>query len=446
MKTSLLQKGVGAAVALCAVAGAAALAPPAQATPYTGNNIVVTAAGSDTTQNFMTAYLARYNNKTTVVAGKTVYTYNAPSFPTTAFTTFGDKDCIQDISWTQAATTGLANRQAPSGSGAGLDFLVGQNAEAATQKGCVDIARSSGGPSSIAGRPSRYTSTQEFYAFAMDAVTWSSPSLKAPSTLTRQEVQDIYACNITDWSQVGGTSGPIQRYLPQSASGTRSFFLEQYGVTAGMLATVVPGSCPAVKDNAVANPAGGAAIKFEENQGKTIESVDIDRAILPYSAGVWSYQAANSANPTLDTRNGVRLGGLTTITGPVKGNPVEWVATDRAYQLNFSSGGVVSEGNIKQANPAFSLTNDYVGIRYVYNVLDNALGLDGYEAGAALVGFDNIAAGDKSDLCANDGAASGEAYARALVLSQGFAPLDSAANPLASNNAASTCRVFTNPA
>ena len=66
--------------------------------------------------------------------------------------------------------------------------------------------------------------TFEYYAFALDAVSWASPSLQAPATLTLVQLQGIYNCTFTDWAQVGGGSGPIQRYFTQVGSGTGSFF------------------------------------------------------------------------------------------------------------------------------------------------------------------------------------------------------------------------------
>jgi hypothetical protein len=130
------------------------------------------------------------------------------------------------------------------------------------------------------------------------------------------------------------------------------------------------------------------------------------------------------------------------VNGPVKGSPVEWSAPDRAYQLNFSVGGVVNESNVAKSNPAFSSANDYVGIRYVWNILDNQGNLPGYQAALSMVGFTNIPGGAKSALCSNEGASDDQTFARAAILSNGFAPLPSANNPLGSNAAGGTCRKF----
>ena len=51
---------------------------------------------------------------------------------------------------------------------------------------------------------------------------WSSASTLAPANLTRAQLQGIYNCTFTNWNQVGGSNGQIERYWPQSGSGTRS--------------------------------------------------------------------------------------------------------------------------------------------------------------------------------------------------------------------------------
>ena len=440
MKNSLLKKGIGVAAALCTGVAVLALAPAAHAV-LPANTVAFTAGGSDTTENFMTQYLQNFDGSTTLLPGKTVRTYNIPAFPSAPYTVDGDvTNCVQNVNWAQTGGTGVGTglQNAPSGSGAGRTYLANEETAAVGQKGCIDNARSSGFGTLAGGDKNTF----EYYAYALDAVSWATPSLLAPAIMTRQQVQDIYACNITDWGTVGGTPGPIQRYLPQSASGTRSFFLQQYGITAGMLATT-NGSCPAVKDNSILDNNGGPNIKFEENQGRTIEAGDIAKAILPYSGGLWSYQSQNASNPDIDVRNGVRIGGVNAPGGglaAVKGNIVKWNTVDRNYALDGST--VVIENHVTLANPALT-TGDYPGIRYVFNVLDNAGNLEGYQAGQKLVGFTNVGAGAKSPLCSNSASGSADQqFAYFLISSVGFTPLGTTGGAAGSNNAAATCRKY----
>src|ERR1700712_1995647 len=46
------------------------------------------------------------------------------------------------------------------------------------------------------------------------------------SSLTKRQVEQIFAGDITDWSQVGGTAGPISIYTRNTSSGTYSDFKE----------------------------------------------------------------------------------------------------------------------------------------------------------------------------------------------------------------------------
>lgn len=46
------------------------------------------------------------------------------------------------------------------------------------------------------------------------------------STLTKRQVEQIFAGDITDWSQVGGNAGPISVYTRNTSSGTYSDFKE----------------------------------------------------------------------------------------------------------------------------------------------------------------------------------------------------------------------------
>ncbi|MGZ4701794.1 MAG: substrate-binding domain-containing protein [Ilumatobacteraceae bacterium] len=181
-------------------------------------------------------------------------------------------------------------------------------------KGCVDIARSSA-DSNVPGGTDN--ATAQYYAFALDIVNWASPSLNAPASLTLQQLRDIYNCKITQWNELpGGGQGQIQRVLAQSNSGTEASYLAR--VLGASEASIVgatnqdptPGSvCPSV-------------IQVEENHGNYLTDASqggnaslYQQMIMPYSNGKWVFQATNAANPTLDIRNGVRVGAITTTPG-----------------------------------------------------------------------------------------------------------------------------------
>jgi len=439
VKRSFLRRGVLLLSVLGVGASTVLTAAPAHATLPAGQ-VAVAAAGSDTTEKLMTDVMADLDSRSLSINGtaQTVRTYNIPAF-TNGYAVQGDADCT-DVTWNKdplapGANTAATKGVEPFGSGAGRNYLAAENggtgpgSPAGTDFGCVDVARSSGAPRA-AGAGDK--STFEYYAFAFDAVSWATTSLKAPGTLTRQDITNIYDCVVTDWGQLpGGLTGPIRRYFPQAGSGTRSFFISD----------VLVG-----KSGSYAPPAAGVggcttnAVLIEENEGKQVAPADLDQAILPYSAAVWSFHAQNSINPTLDLRNGARLGGITT-TAAIKASPVRWNGIDRAYQLDDTATGQIKETNVKQANPAFSEAGgNFPGVRFVYNVLDSVGNRKGYQAAFQTVGFQNTPGGTKAPLC--DATPSGAGASEfALILSNGFAALPATANTT-SNLAGATCRFY----
>jgi ABC-type phosphate transport system substrate-binding protein len=490
VRNSLLKRAVVAGATLTAALVAIGGALPAGAQTVTPqSNIQITAVGSDTTQKVMDLILAQGN----APAGET-WT-NVSAYQATPLTNVGiDANCAQGVSFyidqptatAAGANTGSASTPATSvtnlpyanGSGGGRTQLTSFTAGTFgnNQKGCVDIARSSSYNSSA---PGTGAGKGEFFAFALDAVSWATTSPNAPATLTKAQINDIYTCAVTDWSQLGGSPGKIQRYLPQTTSGTENFFRAQF------LNNATPPSgiagCPDVK-RTVPNPAGGSpvTINYEENTADTIPAADWDTAIFPYSAGQWVFQANNATNPTIDRRmapNGgvkARIGAIdaadhttdvvdvsgrfkTTVAKHLDANPAAWNNSDGVWQLNTPGlsflpgypatsatdfgGYVVTDVNAPAGSSGSlcvtpgtntTVTCAFPGIRLVYNALDHDS--PNYLQARAAVGFDNTASGAKSALCSG---------ARSTVISSfGFAPLDTAEVALGSNAAGSTCRSF----
>ncbi len=462
-------------------------APPAHAAT---TGYIVSAGGSDTTEKMMTSILNHNLNgggngvgggrNLPLASGTTVTikSYNIPtrpgiSSPTSPYvvpgeTDGGSTDCPSDVSWVTGSPASPTEGQAPNGSGAGKAYLKAEeaaNGRVNGHSGCVDVGRSS------SPRGGTDPASFEYYAYALDAVSWATTSLKAPATLTTAQLQGIYQCTITDWAQLtGGTTGQIQRYLPNPASGTRGFFLSdvlQLAVggsngtgTFSEAAVGTPGTvdsqgrslyCPAVKGDGT----GGSTV-IEENEANAIDTSDADKAILPFSAGQWSFQAQNSINPTLDQRNGARLGGTT--TAPSSGTPknnstVFFGSLDGFYELNTpeaelangtgSFAGVVSEANVKAENGNVAESGGtYPGIRFVWNVMDNAGNLRGYQAAIAMLGFDNSSTpAVVSPLCSGT-----HNFEYNAIQSAGFAPLNTTGGNTATgssgdfNLAHSSCR------
>ena len=451
MKSPLFKRSLlvgGALATLAASLISTSTGASATVTPQTAG-VVLAAGGSDTTEKVMDAIMAQTN----AAAGETWV--NLPSFTLAPTQVPGDASC-PTMNWQPNGVTPVApDRSLPSGSGAGrsmLQTLIADNltygSPAVGVKGCMDIARSSAYSSSSGVS----VGNSEYYAFALDAVSWATASLSAPAALSRSDLQKIYNCTITDWSQVpGGSAGPIQRYLPTTASGTYSFFLSDVLGSSNFNFGTPSASCPAV----ILVDTTGAPL--EEHNASKINPDHWQSAILPYSAGQWVYQANNSANPTVDLRvlpSGgapVRLGGILTnvdangltTTQLMNANPVAYNTIDRKWQLNDAGLSVVQPGAsggypiTEASSTRVNTVPAFIGVRFVYNVLDARS--PNYAEALLAVGFDNVTSSTtKSALCNGQRAA--------IIASYGFAPLPTTGvtgTVAASSNynlAGSTCR------
>ena len=369
-----------------------------------GDQDALAIVGSDTTQDVMNAVVGNYNAATSynddpnVAGDDRDILRNVLSVQSSPLNVPADEHCGSITYHTPPSGGEVAS---PNGSGAGRDAL---KASVNAGDGCIDIARSSGAPRAIGTDLASF----EYYAFALDAVGWSSASTLAPANLTLAQVQGIYNCTFTNWNQVGGGNGAIQRYWPQAGSGTRSFaqsdLLNGFDPT-----TVSSGSCPAV-------------ILTQENSGELIDTNNHEQtAIVPYSGANWVAQARGSAP---DQRHGQEVGDL---------NGANIVRTDdgqfelAAQDSEFPT-APVAESNVKLVDS----TPDYPGVRFVFNVVDNTSA--SYTSAKRYVGFDNADGGATSPLC------SGGAGTAASIESLGFGRLTQTVN--SHNLANSFCRLY----
>ena len=220
--------------------------------------------GSDTIQNVFDQFAVDYN-KTVSATATHLYSWDATNPLTGAM---GDSI---------AEKTGCAHIPRPDGSSAGITQLI-TFAKSSTGQFCTSFARSSRARGS--SDPPFAAGGIAFADIGGDAVTWSAQATtNAPATLTTAQLAAIYNCTDTNWSQVGGKNAPIHAFIPQTGSGTRSFFLSAIGVA-------TPGSC--VSD------AGGT---LQENQGVNPVLKDPD-AIFPFSTGKYIAEKFHSAKCT----------------------------------------------------------------------------------------------------------------------------------------------------
>jgi len=220
-----------------------------------------TGVGSDTIQNLLDQFSADYN------VGKALTVTHLYSWDATNPNTGAIGDSIQ------VKGGGCSAIPRPDGSSAGITALTSSQVVSGTN--CISFARSSRARAST--DPAFAPGGIAFVDLAGDAVTWSAQATtNAPATLTTAQLTAIYNCTDTNWSQVGGKNAPIHAFIPQSGSGTRSFFLGAIGIA-------TPGSCVS-DDNG----------QLEENEGVNPVLNDPD-AIFPYSIGKFIAEKFHSA-------------------------------------------------------------------------------------------------------------------------------------------------------
>jgi ABC-type phosphate transport system substrate-binding protein len=220
-----------------------------------------TGVGSDTIQNLLDQFSADYN------VGKALTATHLYSWDATNPNTGAIGDSIQ------VKGGGCSAIARPDGSSAGISALT--SSQVVSGANCISFARSSRARAS--SDPAFAPGGIAFVDLAGDAVTWSAQTTtNAPATLTTAQLAAIYNCTDTNWSQVGGKNAPIHAFIPQSGSGTRSFFLGAIGIA-------TPGSCVS-DDNGL----------LEENEGVNPLLNDPD-AIFPYSTGKYIAEKFHSA-------------------------------------------------------------------------------------------------------------------------------------------------------
>jgi phosphate transport system substrate-binding protein len=496
VKRSLFRKGL-ASLAVVGIAATGLLvtgSPPAHAAP----DNVLTVVGSDTTEDVVEKVLV--NPQPGGAADNGLYNIISRYDNNSSEFVPGEAGLCPDRTYytTGGTVPPVGPTLAPNGSTAGRNALRDVlNDSDANNNGCIDAARSSSTPRSVGASGDR--ATFQYSAWGLDFFSWSSASLNAPTELTLAEIRGIYNCTFTDWSQVGGTPGAIQRVVPQPGSGSFTYWRDTVlGFDPLTTPAVLPPGCGAtinLRDD------GGP---LNEHAGREVPVSAYQTAIFPYSGGQWAFQANSSINPTLDKRNGFQLrqitaeatftastsSGSTTLTTAVNnrftninlsgsvtgagipagttitaisangqtatmsqaatadGTPlvtvvslpssgVRWLTIGTGGWLPNTPTGANPRGAVSEAQVRINNpVSELLFLRYMFNVVDS--GSPQFVAARAAVGFQNTAAGVKSTFC--DGTSSTK------ILDGGFAPLSSTTpqgvDP-ARNLNGSTCRAYT---
>ena len=149
---------------------------------------------------------------------------------------------------------------------------------------------------------------------AFDGIAVIVNSSNPVSNLTKQQVQQIFTGEITDWSAVGGKPGPISIYTRNTSSGTYSEFKElamrkkDYAPTSQKLA-----GNEQIASEVGKNPNGVGYVGMAYVNAPGVKAISIDGGSLT-KAGVQSH-AYPYARPTFFYTN-----------GPAKGAPADFIA------------------------------------------------------------------------------------------------------------------------
>jgi ABC-type phosphate transport system substrate-binding protein len=295
-------------IRLALVAGAAAaamlaaMAVPAGAGPtvLTGAANSLAGVGSDTSY-FMMAGISPQYNVNTSKNNQHDFTTQVPPLNTAPFPAgaYVPADAVTGATtWNSLTTTGGAcggGTTPPNGSSAGISCLQ------ADTTGAVDYSRSSRGPKT------GETSTLQFWAYAIGAVTWVRfPGSHAPTSLTPTQLINIYTCSATthapfvsDWHQVNSSApvgSTIKKYAPQTSSGTYSFFNSNV-----LNGATIDNNCDAAHSSTF----------IEEHDARGVTGANFPNAIYAFDYGKWT---AQSSGFEADLRNGSTLGAINGVT------------------------------------------------------------------------------------------------------------------------------------
>ncbi|MCL2091218.1 MAG: substrate-binding domain-containing protein [Micrococcales bacterium] len=324
MKKVKLTVTAAAAVLIGGMLAAPASADPA---PQTKDYVGV---GSDTTQIALNAIADGYADPD---FGFFITGYNAGASARVA-----SFDATNPLTGGKGATefiqprVGVNKIVRPDGSGAGKVLLYG-----ASNNSAISFARSSS-----ALNANEVAGSLVAYPFAVDevAAAVAPGSSYAPAGLTPQQLVGIYEGTITNWSQVGGANVAIVPLLPQSGSGTRTFFLDQLALAKGSAVNV---SSSVISDDiqehdpSVFVGRNGAVVPFSVGRADlapgSVKLANVGAGAFDAKRGVYNVVRGSQANQAWATslfgsngylcssaaKDAIAAGGLTQLASPGTG-------------------------------------------------------------------------------------------------------------------------------
>lgn len=348
---------LGAALSVTAVALSGIAAAPAVADPKANTTRVLVGTGSDTTQDVL-------NGLSTAIG------YNSDNeLMLASYDAISTNDRNTDFIYPAGVSSAIAR---PNGSGQGRDVLrtaIGQTGSysgttfagttatwtTAQVKDTIDFARSS---SSASSADLNSAGVLTYIPFAIDGMTYAvSDTSVIPSNLSlgtasvsrdvdgvvgkvSQTLFAIYTCAATQVVDENGTvfladntyagSGvttPIHAYIPQSGSGTRSYWIGKFGLTEATITSTY--TCL----SATARGGDHVGSAVQEHSGFALQGDP--GAITPFSIPQWVGQA-NRAEGVVDRRFGAVLGSVNAVA-PTTGSGTSYVFNSAAWISGVSA-------------------------------------------------------------------------------------------------------------
>lgn len=248
-----ISKTLAAVAGVGLVAAGLLTATPASADPSgtpAGGDRALAGVGSDTTQNVMNAL----SDVVTIGGVKQIASWDA-----VGAANFQTRTANAACTYT---------RSEANGSSAGRSRLVESLTAGNARSGCLDFARSSSARGTTATTPDL-----TWIPFAVDTYSYVvRADGGVPRNLTIAELQSIFRCELAP---------DIMPVLPQTGSGSRSFWLTTMNITE---AQITAGTYPCLTG------AGATASRgyIQENDSRTLK---VDE-VFPFSVGLYNTQAA----------------------------------------------------------------------------------------------------------------------------------------------------------
>ncbi|MFM7271732.1 MAG: hypothetical protein ACKO2C_08910 [Actinomycetes bacterium] len=332
-----------AAIAGSLIAGFVAMSAPDAFAGSTLNQV-----GSDTTYWVQQVTANRYNIDT-VSNPNGDLVVNVPPLTTAPFPTGmvtpADADCGEIIYKNDAASQTVAYTtngggtssigfKPPNGSGSGKTALLNDGSLS-----CVDLSRSS------SGRAGSDPGTIDYYAYGLGALGWVKFVGSKATNLSQDSIIKIYTCDATtkapiydDWAdvpEVAGTgfTGPIVKYIPQTGSGTFSFFKSKLLNNANPDANCSLAGADGQTGTADDNPATTMGTYLQEHSATGIDPATKARAIYVFDYAQW-YAQSKQLQP--DQRNGAVFGsinGVKPTTATINTGPTRFFGTRYVYTI-----------------------------------------------------------------------------------------------------------------